>query len=535
MTHLGTPGRTDLGTTSFHVRENVKCVSYTVAPCFIFDHNHIFEEPSASSTATPMTTTKLIPSSSKYCGSPPPQSNFDCIGLAVVDEHPSASATSNESGCANFFGQAHHQNLRRATDIDEFETFEVSSQFSDVVCGAYEDDGVALADIEQLCSDLLTGVDESAAAVVEIVSHDTVVGELMSPASRNRKASEGEGCSITSSLQSSVIHHNYVTKSYAKWTASPCYFSAGKEAPYLPSVSIPGRRCPPQGYGVPALIAVPQANPQKTTVHSVMAAPELSTAVSMANPRDSSSQLFQINHSTKFCDVSLVNETQFSTGVATSSVVCPKPSEHTCSKCRHPGSDIKIKNCPNNCTYHARCLDLISACNQKQRHPQANVNSNNHVHNDSEMTDPSSLLRGVTPPNSLPLSMMDGDNSHGGVLSYCPSCFSSGTIGIEILPLDFDELDSVQRKVAEENYANKMRLVCCVNIVDWMGYLFTFSFVLICSDHSPPLFLSLHHLPKLPIFFSGCPLGCRLCHRTCLQVWHEATPRRNYFPLHCRF
>jgi len=51
----------------------------------------------------------------------------------------------------------------------------------------------------------------------------------------------------------------------------------------------------------------------------------------------------------------------------------------------------------------------------------------------------------------------NGDDSSGGMLSYCPSCLSSGATGIEILPLDFDELDLVQQKVAEETAAKEMR------------------------------------------------------------------------------
>jgi len=50
-------------------------------------------------------------------------------------------------------------------------------------------------------------------------------------------------------------------------------------------------------------------------------------------------------------------------------------------------------------------------------------------------------------------------NGSGGesqcMLSYCPCCLSAGATGIEILPLDFDELDLVQRKVSEENEAKQ--------------------------------------------------------------------------------
>eukprot|EP00985_Skeletonema_marinoi_P021483 scaffold13198_cov66-Skeletonema_marinoi.AAC.1 len=74
------------------------------------------------------------------------------------------------------------------------------------------------------------------------------------------------------------------------------------------------------------------------------------------------------------------------------------------------------------------------------------------------MMGPTSLRRGVTPPTSMPLlnnGNMNGGCEPQGMLTHCPCCFSAGATGIEILPLDFDELDLVQRKVAEENNAKQ--------------------------------------------------------------------------------
>lgn len=232
-----------------------------------------------------------------------------------------------------------------------------------------------------------------------------------------------------------------------------------KESSYLPDASFPGvHPCPPQGYGgvnskhtnasVPTTIAVPQAPPQMNFD---------STTDPIAAAVAASAQFFQMNNhninepSLQFC-YSLAKETQFSNGAAAS--VCPQPSKHTCAKCHFPGSDIKIKSCPNGCTYHARCLDLISLCNQK-----SNVNNTHHVHNNESMG-PTSLSRGVTPPTSALLvnnGNMNGGFESQGMLTHCPCCLSAGATGIEILPLDFDELDLVQRKVAEENEAKQRR------------------------------------------------------------------------------
>jgi hypothetical protein len=435
----------------------------------------------AASTAAPSLMTKMMLSNSNPLP-PHHQSNFYSTGLMVGDE-PSASSNSSVE-CANFLSQAHQHHhyhdlnnndeaLKRLTrhvssNGNEFADFEVSSQFSDIACVAGED-GVAADDMEQLCSELFT--EEEAAAAAEVSSTEPSPGtvELMGPT--GRKVSDGgEGSSMASSLPSqrsfdSQGHHNGVTVSMKYGSSAEVTAGSSPSSPhlnayeckgasYLPNLGIPEvyHHCPPQGYGgncnnvnpsVPSTIAVPQMT------FDCMADP---TAAAVA----ASSEFFQMNHNTnepslQFCH-SLAKETQFSAGAAAS--VCPQPSKHTCAKCHYPGSDIKIKNCPNGCTYHARCLDLISLCNQK-----SNLNNTHHVHKNESMMAPTSLLRGVTPPTSMPLHNNGNMNGSGGesqcMLSYCPCCLSAGATGIEILPLDFDESDLVQRKVSEENEAKQ--------------------------------------------------------------------------------
>lgn len=420
---------------------------------------------------------------------PRTQSNFFSSGLAAGDE---PSASSNSSGdCANFHPQArqHPQNdsgeaLKRyqryiSNDVNEFDNVHFSpSQFKDFADAG--DDEVVADDMEQLfCSDLFTeDVAAAAAATRAAISAEpsTDTAELMSPA--ERKNSE-EGSSMASSLPSQGSagvqgHHsgvavsmNYASSAEVTAGSSPvsAFVNADvSKSPFkgslMPNAPFPEvHNHPPQGYGgvnskqinasVPSTIAVPQATPQ--VAFESMTDP---TAAAVA----ASAHFFQTNNnlndaSLQFCYTTLAKETQFSTGVAAN--ICPQPSKHTCAKCHYPGSDIKIKNCPNGCTYHARCLDLISLCNQK-----SNVNNTHHVHNNEGMMGPTSLSRGATPPTSMPLfnnGNMTGGCESQGMLTHCPCCFSTGATGIEILPLDFDELDLVQRKVTEENEAKLRR------------------------------------------------------------------------------
>ena len=429
-----------------------------------------------------------------YSLNPRPQSNFFSSGLLAAGDEPSASSNSSVD-CANFHPQArqHPPNdgeVKRyqrfvSNDVNEFDNVDFSpSQFKDFADAG--DDGVVADDMEQLfCSDLFTEDVAAATAAAAVAtraaisaepSADTV--ELMSPA--ERKNSE-EGSSLASSLPSQGSagiqgHHsgvavsmNYASSAEVTAGSSPgspfvnaldASKSPFKGSSYMPNAPFPEvhNHCPPQGYGgvnssnhinasVPSTIAVPQA-PTQMGFESMMTDP---TAAAVA----ASAHFFQTNNnlneaSLQFC-LSLAKEAQFSTGVAAN--ICPQPSKHTCAKCHHPGSDIKIKNCPNGCTYHARCLDLISLCNQK-----SNVNNTQHAHNNEGMMGPTNLSRGVTPPTSMPMfNNGNGGCESQGMLSHCPCCFSSLATGIEILPLDFDELDLVQRKVTEENEAKLRR------------------------------------------------------------------------------
>lgn len=426
-----------------------------------------------------------------YSLNPRTQSNFFSSGLAAGDE-PSASSNSSVD-CANFHPQArqHPQHdggeaLKRyqryvSNDVNEFDNADFSPcHFKDFADAG--DDGVVADDMEQLfCSDLFTEdvAAAAAAATRAAISAEpsTDTAELMSPA--QRKNSE-EGSSMASSLPSQgsagvqghysgvAVSMNYASSAEVTADSSPLsgFVNAAdaSKGPFngssMPNAPFPEvhNPFPPQGCGgvnskrinasVPSTIAVPQAPPQMA--FDAMSDP---TAAAVA----ASAHFFQTNNnlneaSLQFC-YSLAKETQFSTGAATN--ICPQPSKHTCAKCHYPGSDIKIKNCPNGCTYHARCLDLISLCNQK-----SNVNNTQHVHNNEGMMGPTGLSRGVTPPTSMPVfknGNMTGGCESQGMLNHCPCCFSTGATGIEILPLDFDELDSVQRKVAEENEAKLRR------------------------------------------------------------------------------
>ena len=71
--------------------------------------------------------------------------------------------------------------------------------------------------------------------------------------------------------------------------------------------------------------------------------------------------------------------------------------ESVCVRCCYPGSDIRVL-CLKRCTYHARCIDLISIANSQQQ---------NSIHS-------------------------------------CPHCALPSS-GLEILPLSFDGMDQAQR------------------------------------------------------------------------------------------
>ena len=439
-----------------------------------------------------------------YALPPRPQSKFFSSGLAGGDEPSTASSNSSSADCANFVPQAqsqfqleqqqeqqheapHKPSRNVSANPHAFETVDFSSQFKDFATG---DDGVVADDMEQLFSSDFFSEEVAAAtaAAVREASCNTAGGpsshtvELMSPT--GRKLSEGEGSSMASSLpsQRSVgYHHGHqggVTASMnygssAEVTAgssthsSPFNLVDTVKAPYQANSYFP--TLVPQGYvganntnsgaPVPSTIAVPQpaaAAPQPPLPQFTYEAMTDPTAAAVA----ASAHFFQLHSNTfnqqpqhhhdpslQFCH--LANEVQFSNmGSAYAQPTPPAGAKHICAKCHFPGSDIKIKNCPNGCTYHARCLDLVSLCNLK-----SNVN-NNHVNNATERhLGPTNLTRGVTPPTSMPLNQ----NHSQGMLSHCPCCYTPGTIGIEILPLDFDELDLVQRKVAEDNEAKQRR------------------------------------------------------------------------------
>ena len=101
----------------------------------------------------------------------------------------------------------------------------------------------------------------------------------------------------------------------------------------------------------------------------------------------------------------------------------PEGSEVLCTICHYPGADVRIR-CPSRdgagCAYHARCLDLTTLCQEVGCVP-----TTNHPMAPSK--------RGQTtkpvPPQSCVLS--------------CPNCRLPAS-GMEILPLDFTEMDRVQ-------------------------------------------------------------------------------------------
>ena len=89
----------------------------------------------------------------------------------------------------------------------------------------------------------------------------------------------------------------------------------------------------------------------------------------------------------------------------------------TCAFCSSPGSDVRI-GCAAGCTYHARCLDLESVA-----------------------SDPRNVR---TPRENAPR----GSPKEEVCVSVCPSC-NGPAGGLSILPLDFGEMDKLQRRASE--------------------------------------------------------------------------------------
>jgi hypothetical protein len=96
--------------------------------------------------------------------------------------------------------------------------------------------------------------------------------------------------------------------------------------------------------------------------------------------------------------------------IQSSSSLLSNQNEPVCVRCLYPGSDLRIL-CPKRCSYHARCVDLISIVNSKQQ-------QNNS---------------GIQTPQ-------DGTM----VVHSCPHCASPAN-GLEILPLCFDGMDKAQK------------------------------------------------------------------------------------------
>mmetsp|Transcript_23287 Transcript_23287/g.44133 ORF Transcript_23287/g.44133 Transcript_23287/m.44133 type:complete len:989 (+) Transcript_23287:292-3258(+) len=97
-------------------------------------------------------------------------------------------------------------------------------------------------------------------------------------------------------------------------------------------------------------------------------------------------------------------------------------SDDCCVHCGHAGSDVRIKSCPNGCSYHARCLDLVSISQRREI------------------------------PSSVSSSSVADDVACSLVCcTICPCC-SSPASGLEIIPLSFSEMDAAQRL---SGYRNK--------------------------------------------------------------------------------
>ena len=94
----------------------------------------------------------------------------------------------------------------------------------------------------------------------------------------------------------------------------------------------------------------------------------------------------------------------------------------SCARCGHEGPDVRIKSCPNGCSYHARCLDLLS------------------IHHRTHAAAP-----------SCPLARGGGGGwgcgSELAELTSCPCCLGPAS-GFEIVPLSFAEIDDAQRMAA---------------------------------------------------------------------------------------
>jgi hypothetical protein len=101
-----------------------------------------------------------------------------------------------------------------------------------------------------------------------------------------------------------------------------------------------------------------------------------------------------------------------------------------CVRCGHPGSDVRIKSCPNGCSYHARCLDLPSL--------------HHHHHHRYHQHHAAGSGGGIIPSSC---SLVHRPGSELAELTTCPRCLSPAS-GFEIIPLSFVEIDYAQRMAA---------------------------------------------------------------------------------------
>ena len=108
------------------------------------------------------------------------------------------------------------------------------------------------------------------------------------------------------------------------------------------------------------------------------------------------------------------------TPAAAASVSCDLA---TCVRCNFAGADVRIQGCPNRCSYHARCIDLLALTS-----PNGGISStmNNNKNNKSSGTE--------------------------FCLRQCPHCAAPSS-GLEMLPLSFVEMDRAHQQVHFEKSA----------------------------------------------------------------------------------
>jgi hypothetical protein len=92
-----------------------------------------------------------------------------------------------------------------------------------------------------------------------------------------------------------------------------------------------------------------------------------------------------------------------------------------CVYCQYPGADVRVR-CPSGCAYHARCLDLLPLCGHGKRPSPGSP---------------------ASPERSGWKRFFDGP-ANADSCGNCSRCALPVT-GVEILPLDFTELDRVQQ------------------------------------------------------------------------------------------